>query len=100
MSTQPPPPPVVDGVTLVAHAPEGWVVDLENPTRTSVMEHYLIFGIMGTFAFIALCQRYYTKIFLSKGLTIDDCEYILAISYFARNVMLTWIVQFSCFLLG
>lgn len=42
------------------------------------MEHYLIFGIMGTLAFIALCQRFYTKMFLSKGLSIDDLFMFLA----------------------
>lgn len=70
-------PPMVDGILTGAHAPEGWVVDLENPTRTSVMEHYLIFGIMGSLAFIALCQRFYTKVFLSKGLAVDDRELAL-----------------------
>lgn len=61
----------------MAPAPPGWVVDLDNPTRTSVWEHYLIFGILGTFATVALCQRFYTKIFLFKGMTIDDREYAL-----------------------
>lgn len=69
-----PPPPMVDGIIVAAEAPPGWEVDLENPVRTSVYEHYCIFGIMGTFAFIALCQRFYTKMFLSKGLALDDCE--------------------------
>lgn len=69
-----PPPPMVDGIIVAAEAPEGWVVDLENPVRTSVLEHYCIFGVMGSFALIALCQRFYTKIFLSKGLGVDDCK--------------------------
>ena len=61
-----------NGIPMLAPAPEGWEVDIENPTRTSVMEHYLIFGIMGSFATIALMQRFYTKVFLSVGLRIDD----------------------------
>lgn len=65
-------PPTVDGIVVAAPVPAGWEADLENPIRTSVLEHYLIFGIMGTFAFIALCQRFYTKMFLSKGLAVDD----------------------------
>jgi len=74
---------MVDGVLVAAYPPEGWVeeygpLSLENPMRTMVMEHYLIFGIMGTLAFIALCQRFYTKMFLSKGLAIDDFFMFLA----------------------
>ncbi|KAK1997952.1 integral membrane protein [Colletotrichum falcatum] len=53
-------------------APPGVVVDFDHPRQQKVLEHYLIFGIGGTLAFVALCQRYYTKIYLSKGLQIDD----------------------------
>lgn len=66
--------PEVNGVQVVMEAPEGWVVDFENPTRQYVLEHYLIFGILDPLAFIALMQRFYVKIFLSKGLQIDDGE--------------------------
>ncbi|KAH0425150.1 integral membrane protein [Colletotrichum camelliae] len=52
--------------------PPGVTVDFDHPRQQKVLEHYLIFGIGGTIAFIALCQRFYTKIFLSKGLQIDD----------------------------
>ena len=62
----------VDGIPMVMPAPEGWVVNLANPTRQYVLEHYLIFGILGPLAFIALLQRFYVKIFLSKGVQIDD----------------------------
>ena len=74
---------MVDGVPVAAFPPAGWVeehgpLSLENPVRTMVLEHYLIFGIMGTLAFVALCQRFYTKMFLSKGLAIDDLFMFLA----------------------
>ncbi|KAF6818778.1 hypothetical protein CSOJ01_01731 [Colletotrichum sojae] len=52
--------------------PPGVTVDFDNPRQQKVLEHYLIFGVGGTLAFVALCQRFYTKIFLSKGLHIDD----------------------------
>ncbi|KAF9876583.1 integral membrane protein (Pth11) [Colletotrichum karsti] len=52
--------------------PPGVTVDFDHPRQQKVLEHYLIFGIGGTIAFIALCQRFYTKIFLSKGLQVDD----------------------------
>ncbi|KAK2041822.1 integral membrane protein [Colletotrichum somersetense] len=56
----------------VIPAPPGVEVNFDHPLQQKVLEHYLVFGIGGTLAFIALCQRFYTKIFLSKGLEIDD----------------------------
>ncbi|KAK1975618.1 integral membrane protein [Colletotrichum cereale] len=56
----------------VMPAPPGVEVNFDHPRQQKVLEHYLIFGIGGTLALIALCQRFYTKIFLSKGLQIDD----------------------------
>ncbi|KAK7423239.1 hypothetical protein QQZ08_009135 [Neonectria magnoliae] len=64
--------PVVDGVEVFRLPPEGYVVDFDHPKQQKVLEHYLIFGIGGPLALIALVQRYYTKIFLSKGLQVDD----------------------------
>lgn len=64
-----------NGVPMAAFPPPGWVVDVENPTRGTVLEHYFCFGILGTIALLALCQRFYVKIFLSKGLELDDCKY-------------------------
>lgn len=66
--------PVTDGVTTFSAPPDGYVVNFDHPQQQKVMEHYLLFGIGGTFAFIALLQRFYTKIYLSKGLQIDDGE--------------------------
>ncbi|KAK1657062.1 integral membrane protein [Colletotrichum godetiae] len=56
----------------VIPAPPGITVDFDHPRQQKVLEHYLLFGIGGTIAFIALCQRFYTKLFLSKGLQVDD----------------------------
>ncbi|CAG9941024.1 unnamed protein product [Clonostachys rosea f. rosea IK726] len=64
--------PIVNGVEVFREPPPGYVVDFENPQSQKVMEHYLIFGLMGPLALIALAQRYYTKMFLSKGLQLDD----------------------------
>ena len=64
--------PVIDGVTVFREPPEGYVVDFANPAQQKVLDHYLVFGIGGPLAFIALLQRYYTKIWLSKGLQVDD----------------------------
>ncbi|RTE83003.1 hypothetical protein BHE90_002435 [Fusarium euwallaceae] len=47
-------------------------LDFDNPRQQKKLEHYLIFGLGAPLALIALLQRYYTKVFLSKGLQIDD----------------------------
>jgi hypothetical protein len=62
----------VDGVDVFRLPPEGYVVNFDNPKQQKVLEHYLIFGIGAPIAFVALMQRFYTKLFLSKGLQIDD----------------------------
>ncbi|KAK1598885.1 uncharacterized protein LY79DRAFT_686861 [Colletotrichum navitas] len=61
----------------VIPAPPGVEVNFDHPRQQKVLEHYLIFGIGGTLAFVAMCQRFYTKIVLSKGLQVDDgmCAY-------------------------
>ncbi|KAK1701849.1 integral membrane protein [Colletotrichum lupini] len=61
----------------VIPAPPGVTVDFDHPRQQKVLEHYLLFGVGGTIAFIALCQRFYTKLFLSKGLQVDDGEFTL-----------------------
>lgn len=66
--------PTVNGVEVLRLPPDGYVVDFDNPDRKYVWEHYLIFGILGPLAFIALCQRFYVKQFLWKGLSLDDCR--------------------------
>lgn len=65
--------PSISGIDVFRLPPEGYVVDFDNPKQQYVLEHYLIFGIGAPIALIALLQRFYTKIFLSKGLQIDDC---------------------------
>ncbi|KAG9258803.1 uncharacterized protein F5Z01DRAFT_4344 [Emericellopsis atlantica] len=73
MSTEP--PFIVDGEVMFIHPPDDWPTDefsWRDPVRSFVQEHYFIFGVMGSLALIALCQRFYTKAFLSKGLAVDD----------------------------
>lgn len=74
--------PEVNGTTVFRLPPEGYVVDFDNPKQQKVLEHYLVFGIGAPLAFIALCQRFYTKMFLSKGLQVDDgmCHLSMLIS--------------------
>ncbi|KAI5458203.1 hypothetical protein BGZ63DRAFT_432708 [Mariannaea sp. PMI_226] len=66
--------PKIDGVEVFRLPPPGYVVDFAHPQQQKKLDHYLIFGIGGPLALIALLQRYYTKIFLSKGLQVDDAS--------------------------
>ncbi|PKS12463.1 hypothetical protein jhhlp_000669, partial [Lomentospora prolificans] len=76
--------PVINGVTTPLEAPEGWVVDFDNPTRQAVPEAFYVsgFGLFFSIAFMA--QRMYTKIFLSGGLQVDD--YLLIIAFVTAMV--------------
>jgi hypothetical protein len=67
--------PVVDGVTVLVLPPPGITPNFDHPRQNKWLEHYLVFGIGAPLAFLALCQRFYTKIFLSRGLQLDDCEH-------------------------
>ncbi|KAK1701612.1 hypothetical protein BDP67DRAFT_423874 [Colletotrichum lupini] len=64
--------PITNGTTTVIKAPEGYLVDFEHPQQQKVLEHYLVFGILGPLAFLTLIQRFYTKFRLSDGPKIDD----------------------------
>lgn len=66
--------PVTDGVTTFLSPPEGYEVDFDNPQYQGKLQHYLIFGVLGSVAFFCLVQRIYSKHFLSTGLKIDDGE--------------------------
>lgn len=67
--------PTTNGVVTYSSPPEGYVVDFDNPQRRLHIQHYWVFGIEWFLACLALGQRLYTKIFLTKGLKIDDGRY-------------------------
>ncbi|KAL0931193.1 uncharacterized protein CTRU02_213928 [Colletotrichum truncatum] len=64
--------PTVNGTEIFSQPPVGYVVDFNHPQQHLVLEHYLVFSIGCPIAFIALLQRFYTKIWLSNGLKVDD----------------------------
>lgn len=66
--------PVVNGVTVLALPPPGVVPDFDHPAQNKRLAHFLVFGLGAPLAFLALCQRFYTKWFLSKGFQLDDRE--------------------------
>ncbi|CAH0024988.1 unnamed protein product [Clonostachys rhizophaga] len=64
--------PVINGVTTFLAPPEGYEVDFVNPQSRHVLDQYLIFALLGPFAFFCLVQRIYTKHFIVGGSKIDD----------------------------
>ncbi|OAA53693.1 Pth11-like protein [Cordyceps fumosorosea ARSEF 2679] len=64
--------PVVNGVTVLMLPPDGVTPDFDNPRQNHRLQHFLAFGIGGPLALAFLLQRFYTKLYLSKGLQIDD----------------------------
>ncbi|KAJ4179483.1 hypothetical protein NW755_012392 [Fusarium falciforme] len=65
--------PTINGTEVFRLPPPDYgPLNFDNPKQQKKLEHYLIFGLGAPLALIALLQRYYTKIFLSKGLQIDD----------------------------
>ncbi|KFY26446.1 hypothetical protein V491_01304 [Pseudogymnoascus sp. VKM F-3775] len=66
--------PVYDGVTVLKLPPPGIIPNFDHPRQHEWLAHYLVFGIGAPLAFLALCQRFYTKLYLtkSKSLQLDD----------------------------
>ncbi|KAL6356004.1 hypothetical protein LRP88_09589 [Fusarium phalaenopsidis] len=69
---------VVDGVLVAIPPPEGYVVDFDNPQRTSVEATYVICGIGMALALFFLFQRLYVKMFVRNNFGIDDVLLIIA----------------------
>ena len=67
--------PTIDGVPVLLPAPEGYVVDLDNPRRQGVPEAYYVSGFGMALSFLFFMQRLYVKIFLAGGLQLDDGEF-------------------------
>jgi hypothetical protein len=64
--------PTVNGVTTVIPPPPGYEVNFANPQQKLAYEHYGLFAVGGFLSLLAILQRYYTKIYLTKGLQMDD----------------------------
>ncbi|KAF7554389.1 hypothetical protein G7046_g6842 [Stylonectria norvegica] len=64
--------PVVNGVITVLPAPEGYIVDFDNPQRQAVPDAYYIAAFGTALSLLFLGQRLYVKLVLVGGLQIDD----------------------------
>ncbi|KAJ6779881.1 hypothetical protein PWT90_09377 [Aphanocladium album] len=83
--------PVINGVTVLMPPPEGVTPNFDHPRQNFWLEHYLVFAIGAPLALMFLCQRFYTKIYLSKGLQIDDAFMFLGwIMSLATQAVLTY----------
>ncbi|KAM0281769.1 hypothetical protein ACHAQH_003351 [Verticillium albo-atrum] len=76
---------VTNGVTTAVPPPEGYEVDFDNPQEQNVLDHYFIFGLLGSLALVCLTQRLYTKQFLAGGLQVDDV--LITFAWMASVVM-------------
>lgn len=67
---------LTNGVITVLPAPEGYVVDFDNPQRIAVPEAYYISGITTFLGCLMMAQRLYTKIALVRKFQWDDGEWL------------------------
>jgi hypothetical protein len=63
---------VVDGVLVAIAPPDGYIVDFAHPQRQADVETYWVAGFGNFLALLFLGQRFYTKLWLSSGLGLDD----------------------------
>lgn len=71
--------PLTEGVRTYLPAPEGYVVDFDDPQQQFHVTLYAVVGIGNLLALLFMSQRIYTKVALSKGLQLDDgmhCVYL------------------------
>lgn len=65
---------MTDGVLTLLPAPDGYVVDFDNPQRQATHEAYWVASVGNVVALLFLMQKLYTKIHLDKRFQTDDSE--------------------------
>lgn len=63
---------VVNGTQTILPAPDGYVVDFDNPKRQAVVQTYVTIAVGNFFALLFLAQKLYTRLFLDRKLQLDD----------------------------
>ncbi|KAL0929829.1 uncharacterized protein CTRU02_215259 [Colletotrichum truncatum] len=66
--------PIINGVTILLPAPDGYIVDFQNPQRQAVPEAYWVAGIGTSLSLLLMAQRVYTKAILHGYLELEDCK--------------------------
>jgi hypothetical protein len=64
--------PNINGTTTILAAPEGYIVDFNNPQTQYVVESYAVVAVEMTLCFLFLIQRLYTKIVIMKSFQLED----------------------------
>ncbi|KAI5295765.1 hypothetical protein KEM52_000303 [Ascosphaera acerosa] len=90
--------PRVNGTQVFTAPPPGYVCDFENPAQIYANAHLWCFGVGASIALIALGQRFYTKVYLSNGLRIDDSANPAKAASIVLQSLLAW--QVKCKALG
>lgn len=57
-------------------APDGYVVDFDNPQRTGVRDVYFVAGFGGAISLLFFHQRMYVKLFPAGGVQMDDSMFL------------------------
>lgn len=82
--------PSINGVATLLPPPEGYKVNFNNPQRQYETEMYSVAAVGNLLMLLFLSQRLYTKIFLTKGLQLDDGMFVGSASMHIS--LLKWIV--------
>lgn len=61
-------------VTAALPAPDGYVVDFDNPERRADVATYWCFGVGMSLAMLFTAQRVYVKLGIGTGWRLDDCK--------------------------
>jgi hypothetical protein len=64
--------PFINGTEVIIPAPPGYEVNFANPPQSGKVEIFAVAIVENVLAFMFLCQRLYTKIFLMKQFQIED----------------------------
>lgn len=85
------PPFIVDGHVVVAPAPEGWIVDLDNPTRdeATITAIWWTLGFGNAIALFFLGQNIFVKWFVQRQLHIETI--LLIISWAMGVFVMAWL---------
>lgn len=70
--------PFIDGIEVIIDAPSGYEVNFANPPQSGKTEIFAVSIVENILAFLFLCQRLYTKIFLMEQFQIEDGEILMS----------------------
>jgi hypothetical protein len=79
---------MTNGTLTIIPAPEGYIVDFDNPQVQFMAKSYTVAAVEMTLAFLFLLQRLYTKIVIVKKFQLEDGE-SLCKSYIGSCSVLT-----------